>query len=87
MELKQFDKIEQWFLKLNVDINEIKSTLATKQLVEGKFQLLFVSMQNLFDRFVRLEERFGKQNEEIVVMRLAIKKLEEEIEELRSHIH
>lgn len=85
MEQKQLEKIEQWFHQLNRSIKE--ESLSTKQLVENRFNMLAVSMQNLLDRMIRLEERFGKQDTEVIILKLAVKKLEQDFETLRQRVH
>lgn len=73
---------------------------ATKQMVENRFEMLSVSMQNLLERFrklevefrdvqvklQKLEERLGKRDEEVVVLRLALRKLEDDFEKLRNQV-
>lgn len=85
MEQKQLEKIEQWFHQLNRSIKE--ESLSTKQLVENRFNMLAVSMQNLLDRMIRLEERLGKQDTEVIILKLAVKKLEQDFEILRQRVH
>ena len=63
-----------------------EESLATRQLVENRFNMLAASMKMLLDRMIRLEERLGKQDVDVVTLRLAVKRLEDEIEELR-HQH
>lgn len=100
MEQKQFEKIEQWFLTLNEEFRGMKSSMATKDLVENRFNMLAASMKALYDRLgkletemkevraglQKLEERLGKRDEEVVVLRLALRKLEDDFEKLRNQV-
>ena len=101
MEEKQFQKVEQWFTTLNERIGDVRQSinektgdirqsidgLATKRMVENRFDMLAASMQNLLDRMIKLEERFGKQDTEVIILKLAVKKLEQDFEILRQRIH
>lgn len=61
MEERQFQKMEQWFGQLNSKLNELqsemhdtRSAMATRQMVENRFDMLALSMQNLLERFQKL---------------------------------
>lgn len=84
MEGGQFEKVNQWFEQLNRSLKD--ESLATRQMVENRFNALSVSMQNLLTRMIRLEEKMGKEDAEVVTLKLAVKRLEDEIEDLRSHL-
>lgn len=47
MEKAQFDKIQKWFSKLNEKVDSIQDTMATKQQLENRFQMLFNALTNL----------------------------------------
>src|SRR3990167_4447429 len=101
MEEKQFQKVEQWFTTLNERIGDVRQSinektgdirqsidgLATKRMVENRFDMLAASMKNLLDRMIKLEERFGKQDMEVIILKLAVKKLEDDVEILRQRVH
>ena len=101
MEEKQFQKVEQWFTTLNERIGDVRQSinektgdirqsidgLATKRMVENRFDMLAASMQNLLDRMIKLEERFGKRDMEVIILKLAVKKLEDDVEILRQRVH
>lgn len=102
MEHKQFESIQGWFEILNTKIEKgeetvgnrvenlsqkvdhIEETMATKQQLENRFQMIYTSMSVLSKK---IESYHDQQNEEISILRHALRDLEREVKELHQAAH
>lgn len=83
MEKAQFDKIQKWFSKLSEKVDNIQNTMATKQQLENRFQMLFNALTNLAKK---VEDYKDQQDEEIKLLKRAIHDIEQELRQLRNSV-
>lgn len=85
----QFQKIESWFEQLNTKIDSKIDALDLK--FENRFDMLMTALVNLDKRVRELDKRvrdyIDQNDREIVMIKRVLHDMEQEIKELKEHVH
>lgn len=89
MQEAQFQKIQGWFEHLNTKIDSKIDALDLK--FENRFNMLMTALTNLDKRVRELDKRvrdyIDQNDREIVMIKRVIHDMEQEIKELKEHVH